>query len=61
MKQIDRQWMTVPETAMYLGLTKKAIYGLVQRRELPHSKMGKRLMFNKVEIDKMLEKGRRND
>jgi excisionase family DNA binding protein len=33
--------LTIPEVAKYLKLSKSKTYALVQRREIPHIKVGK--------------------
>ncbi|MCR1025756.1 helix-turn-helix domain-containing protein [Cellulophaga baltica] len=49
----EQELMTVSEVADYLHLTKSAIYGLVQRREIPVIKKS-RLYFLKKEINEWL-------
>lgn len=51
--------LTLPELAELLDLAAPTIYGLVSRREIPHTKKGKRLYFLKSEIDAWLSQGRR--
>ncbi len=53
------QFLTVPEAAKYLGLAIQTIYGLVSRREIPHSKKGNRLYFDKSDINTWVNQGRR--
>ncbi|GAB3991881.1 hypothetical protein GCM10028807_23310 [Spirosoma daeguense] len=51
------KWFSIEELSGYLP-GKPAIttlYGKVQRREIPHKKMGKRLVFLKSEIDQWLK------
>ncbi|MEH1007469.1 helix-turn-helix domain-containing protein [Winogradskyella sp. ECml5-4] len=43
--------MNVKEVAAYLSITPSAIYKLTSTREIPHSKRGKRLYFQKDEIN----------
>lgn len=44
--------MTTQTVADYLNLSTSCIYKLTSSREIPHSKRGKRLYFDKNEIDK---------
>jgi len=44
--------MTTHTVADYLNLSTSCIYKLTSTREIPHSKRGKRLYFDKNEIDK---------
>lgn len=55
MKDIERRWLNVKETASYLGTTVKGIYGLVARALLPHTRIGSRLKFDRKQLDRMLE------
>ena len=52
-------WMNVPETVQYLGLpSTKALYQAVRRGQIPAHRLGKRLRFSAVELDRVLEKNR---
>ena len=42
--------LTVKETAEFLNLKVPTIYSKVNRGELPHSKVGKRLYFSQAEL-----------
>jgi excisionase family DNA binding protein len=44
--------LTTQSVADYLNLSTSCIYKLTSSREIPHSKRGKRLYFDKNEIDK---------
>jgi len=50
--------MTLEQLTNYASLSKSLIYKLTSSREIPHSKRGKRLYFNKSEIDEWLLKGK---
>ncbi len=39
------------EAAVYLGLPPSTIYQLTAKREIPHKKLGKRLVFLQKELD----------
>lgn len=43
--------MNVKEVATYLSVTPSAIYKYTSSKEIPHSKRGKRLYFNREEIN----------
>ncbi|HPS83201.1 MAG TPA: helix-turn-helix domain-containing protein [Bacteroidales bacterium] len=51
--------MNVKETADFLDCSASTIYGLVFRRQIPHEKKGRRLYFQKSELNEWLKKGRR--
>ncbi|GAL65851.1 helix-turn-helix domain-containing protein [Jejuia pallidilutea] len=48
--------MNVKEVANYLSITPSAIYKLTSTKEIPHSKRGKRLYFQKAEINDWIVK-----
>jgi excisionase family DNA binding protein len=43
--------LNVQEAANYLGLPKQTLYQLTSVREIPHKKLGKRLVFITAELD----------
>jgi excisionase family DNA binding protein len=50
--------MSIDEVAVFLKLTKPTIYGFCSSRKIPYSKKGKRLYFNKTEINDWISQGR---
>lgn len=50
--------LTVDLAALFLGLSKKAIYNLVSERKIPHNKRGKRLYFSEHDLIKWIKSGR---
>jgi|SRR5690554_7528370 len=57
-KETAEEFLSVDETANFLNLSKPTIYAKVARRELPFSKRGKRLYFNKTDLEKYIKDGR---
>ena len=52
-------WMTIEVTAKYLKVSKETIYRLVQKSDLPGSKLGTQWRFNQVVVDDwLLKKGK---
>jgi excisionase family DNA binding protein len=49
--------LTITQAADFLTLSKFTIYGLVQRREVPFSKRGKRLYFSKQDLIDWIKTG----
>lgn len=43
--------MTIKQLSAYLDLSLSAIYKLTSNKEIPHAKRGKRLYFDKKDID----------
>lgn len=51
--------LTINQASKFINLAKPTIYGLVSRKEIPHSKKGKRLYFSKFELLDWVKSGRR--
>lgn len=47
----ERRYFDVKATAVYLGCTPGAVYATAQRRLIPHRKQGRKLLFDKIELD----------
>lgn len=60
-QQEPDRWFTIEELSNYLPgkPAVSTLYSKVQQRELPHKKIGKRLVFLKSEIDEYLKSQRR--
>ncbi len=48
--------ITVPEAALMLGISRNHGYELIRRGELPHIKLGNRILIPIVQLEKMLER-----
>ena len=46
--------MTVEQVSEYLSLSVATLYGYTSKKEIPHTKRGKKLYFEKNAIDKWL-------
>jgi excisionase family DNA binding protein len=47
--------LSVKETAELLGLSKWTIYEWVSKKAIPHVKMGRRVMFDPMDLEKKIE------
>ena len=52
------QYLSVDETAKFLNLSVPTIYSKVARREIPYMKRGKRLYFNRKDLETYLKGAR---
>ena len=52
------RYLSVNAAARYLGRSDKALYRLVGRREIPFIKQGRRLLFDRVALDKWMARGK---
>jgi excisionase family DNA binding protein len=48
---MERQTIDVNEASIYLGISKDLIYSLVRTRDIPHIRVGKRILFRKGTLD----------
>jgi excisionase family DNA binding protein len=53
------RYLPARAAAQYLGFTIAAVYQLVHRRQIPHSKRGRRLIFDRQELDRWIAEGAR--
>jgi excisionase family DNA binding protein len=55
-----REWLTVPELALLLGVPRTRAYELIQRGELPAVRLGERtIRVNREELERFLLEERR--
>ena len=50
------EWLTLNEVATYLKRARSTLYRMVQRRELPASKLGRMWRFERDTIDEWLRR-----
>ena len=48
--------LTIPQVAKYLQISKAKIYYLVQRKQIPHIKIGRNVRITESDLIKWLEK-----
>ena len=48
--------MTIPEVAIYLKMSKSKIYSLIQRRKMPHVRIGRNVRVRVGDLASWLEK-----
>lgn len=51
----DRRWLDYAGLAAYLGVTPAALRVRVMRGELPTTRLGRRVYFDRAAIDRLLE------
>ncbi len=55
----EKRLISVEDAARYLGVKKSTIYSWAWRRKIPSVKMGRRLLFDQEDLDRMIEAGKR--
>ncbi|MCZ6625220.1 MAG: helix-turn-helix domain-containing protein [Deltaproteobacteria bacterium] len=54
-----KRLLSVAEAATYLGVQKSTIYSWAWRRKIPSVKMGRRLLFDREDLDRMIQERKR--
>ncbi len=57
----EKRLISVEDAAKYLGVQKSTIYSWAWRRAIPSVKMGRRLLFDREDLDWMIEAGKRRE
>ncbi len=57
----ERRLISVEDAARYLGVKKSTIYSWAWRRKIPSVKMGRRLLFDQEDLDRMIAAGKREE
>ncbi len=57
----EKRLVSVEDAAKYLGVQKSTIYSWASRRKIPSVKMGRRLLFDQEDLDRMIEVGKRRE
>ncbi len=50
----EKEFLSISETCKLLGVSRRTIYRIIKRSELKASKVGKRTIIKRSEIDKLL-------
>ncbi|MBC8551755.1 MAG: helix-turn-helix domain-containing protein [Candidatus Marinimicrobia bacterium] len=51
---MEKQWYTVTELALYLGLTEPSIRAKLQRGEIDYEKLGKRVLIKRDVVENLV-------
>ncbi len=54
-QKVERTTLTMEEVAEYLGISYWLVGQLVRKKELPHFRVGRRILFRKKVIDNFME------
>ncbi len=57
---VSNKPLSIREAAIFLKLSVPTIYSLVSRREIPFSKVGKRLYFTEPDLNEWIKSGRQS-
>jgi excisionase family DNA binding protein len=55
-KAMEKGFLNIKEVSEYLGIKKSSLYSRVEKKEIPHYKVGRLVRFKKSEIDPWMEK-----
>ncbi|MDR6880390.1 helix-turn-helix domain-containing protein [Bacillus sp. 3255] len=54
-QQVERKTLTVDEIASYLGVHRDSVYTMVRKKEIPHFKVGARILFRMETIESWMK------
>ncbi len=57
----EKRLISVEDAARYFGVQKSTIYSWAWRRKIPSVKMGRRLLFDREDLDQMIEAGKQRE
>jgi len=53
---MEKGFLNIKEVSDYLGIKQSSLYSRVEKKEIPHYKIGRLIRFKKSEIDPWMEK-----
>ncbi len=56
---VGKRWYSVKEAAEYMGRTQGAMRALQGNGKIPHSRFAGRVMFDRLDLDDLMEGGKR--
>ena len=56
---MDNRLLSVEGSARYLGVRKSTIYSWAARKKIPSVKIGRRLLFDRQDLDDIIERSKR--
>ena len=57
---MENRLLSVEVSAKYLGVQKSTIYSWAARKKIPSVKIGRRLLFDRKDLDDLIENGKRD-
>jgi excisionase family DNA binding protein len=54
-----KEYVNIEELSEYLGIKKSTLYGMVEKGELPHYRIGRLIRFKRDDMDSWIERHRR--
>ena len=56
-----KEYMDIKSLVEYIPLTISTVYTMVHKQKIPFNKIGKKLVFDRVDIDEWIKNGRGTD
>jgi len=51
----ENRLLSIPEVARFLGISQSTLYTLVSQQRVPFVKVGRRVLFDPVQLDKWIK------
>lgn len=58
---MEERWLTVDDICKYLSVTKDTVYKWIDNKNMPASKVGRKWMFQKSEVDEWIRLGQASE
>lgn len=58
---MEDKWLTVEDICKYLHATRDTVYKWIEQKDMPASKVGRKWLFKKDEIDAWVKSGKAAD
>ncbi len=55
---MEKSFLTLNEAAQYLGVKASTLYSMVERKEIPHYRIGRLIRFTKADLDAFMRERR---
>ncbi len=55
---MEKSFLTLNEAAQYLGVKASTLYSMVERKEIPHYRIGRLIKFTKADLDAFMQERR---
>ena len=52
---MQKRFLTIKETSEYLNLSTSLLYKLVERKQVPHTSIGRKILFDRQRLERFID------
>ena len=52
---MQKRFLTIKETSEYLNLSTSLLYKLVERKQVPHTRIGRKILFDRQRLERFID------